>query len=189
MDSEGRDRSASDPRPSRREHAASGWRAIGRVRIALPTESLITLAGDPAIRVRLQAALALGDRCRQEPAALAALASIAARDADDPWMRLAILSGLAESALAFIPLCDKIPSASGRAQLLAQAAAIVGVRRRAIELPSLLGMVASRLDQGQTKRGPGVPIDALSILSGLAEGLERSGPPLHAIIAATAAGT
>ena len=46
-------------------------------------------------------------------------------------MRLAILSGLAESSLAFIPLCDRIPSASGRAQLLSQAAAIVGVRRRA----------------------------------------------------------
>ena len=105
------------------------------------------------------------------------------KDADDPWMRLAILSGLAESALAFIPLCDRIPSASGRAQLLAQAAAIVGVRRRATELSALLGMIASRLDQGQTKSGPGVSIDALTMLAGLAEGLERSGPPLHAVIA------
>ena len=75
----------------------------------LPTASLVALADDPAIRVRLQAALALGDRCRDEPAALDALGRIAAKDADDPWMRLAILSGLAESSLAFIPLCDRDP--------------------------------------------------------------------------------
>ena len=72
----------------------------------LSTSTLIKLADDPAIRVRLHAALALGDRCRNEPAALEALGKIAAKDADDPWMRLAILSGLAESSLAFIPLCD-----------------------------------------------------------------------------------
>ena len=98
------------------------------------TATLVTLADDPAIRVRLQAALALGDRCRDEPAALDALGRIAARDADDPWMRLAILSGLAESALAFIPLCDRFPRA-GRAQLLAQAAAIVGFAARDANWP------------------------------------------------------
>ena len=67
----------------------------------LSTSTLIKLADDPAIRVRLHAALALGNRCRNEPAALEALGKIAAKDADDPWMRLAILSGLAESSLAF----------------------------------------------------------------------------------------
>ena len=71
----------------------------------ISTARLVTLADDPAIRVRLQAALALGDRCRDEPAALDALGKIAAKDADDPWMRLAILSGLAESSLAFICRC------------------------------------------------------------------------------------
>ena len=70
--------------------------------------------------------MALGNRCRDEPAALDALGKIAARDADDPWMRLAILSGLAESSLAFLPLCDRIPSASGRAHLLLQVAADFG---------------------------------------------------------------
>ena len=138
-----------DPHPGLREHAlrvASAIESQQHSRL-LPTTSLVARAEDPAIRVRLQAALALGDRCREEPAALDALGKIAVRDADDPWMRLAILSGLAESSLSFIPLCDPIPSATGRAQLLSQAAAIVGVRRRVPELASLLGMIASRVDR------------------------------------------
>ena len=100
-------------------------------------------------------------------------------------MRLAILSGLADSSLSFIPLCDQIPSATGRAQLLSQASAIVGVRRRVPELASLLGMIASRVERfRRAVSDPGRSIDALTMLAGLAEGLERSGPPLHALIAA-----
>ena len=168
-----------DPHPGLREHAlrvASAIESQQRIR-PLPKMTLVAQAEDPAIRVRMQAALALGDRCREEPEALDALGRIAAKDAADPWMRLAILSGLADSSLSFIPLCDAIPSESGRAQLVTQAAAIVGVRRRAPELVSLLGMVASRVDRG----GP-ASLDALTMLAGLAEGLERSGPPLHAVI-------
>ncbi len=97
-------RMTQDPHPGLREHAL---RVGDTGRSSFPTEWLVRLADDPAIRVRLQAALALGDRCHHDPAALAALARIAARDAADPWMRLAILSGLAESARAFIPLCDR----------------------------------------------------------------------------------
>jgi putative membrane-bound dehydrogenase-like protein len=175
-----------DPHPGLREHAlrvASAIESHQHNRL-LTTTRLATLADDPAIRVRLQAALALGDRCREEPAALEALGKIAVRDATDPWMQLAILSGLAESSLSFIPLCDPIPSAAGRAQLLARAAEIVGVRRRSPELASLVGMIASRVDRGGPERsGPGRSIDALTMLAGLAEGLERSGPPLHALIA------
>ena len=113
----------------------------------LSTSTLIKLADDPAIRVRLQAALALGNRCRNEPAALQALGRIAAKDADDPWMRLAILSGLAESSLAFIPCCDGIPSATGREEMQSQAAAIVGVRRRMPELTALLEMIGVEVEK------------------------------------------
>ena len=132
-------------------------------------------AKDPAIRVRLQAALALGDRCRKEPAALEALGRIAAKDAGDPWMRLAILSGLAESALAFIPLCDKIAASEGRSDLLSQCAAIVGARNRAPELATLIGTIADR-SRGETK-------DAMTLLAGLADGLERAGRPLNTLVA------
>jgi putative heme-binding domain-containing protein len=149
----------------------------------IPTECLIKLADDPAIRVRLQTALALGNRCRAEPAALAALAKIAAKDADDPWMRLAIMSGLSDSSLAFLPLCEKIPSASGRAQLQFQSASVLGVRRRTDEVSLLLNIIESHAvgDHASTTTGL---IDAVTILAGLARGLERSGEPLHRLVSA-----
>jgi len=174
-------RLARDPHPGLREHAlrvASDRDRRERAHL-LPTESLIALADDPAVRARFQACLALGDRCREDPAALKALGRIAARDANDRWMRLAILSGLAESALAFIPLCEPIASSEGRTELLAQAAAIVGVRRRAPELAGLLGMIVAGADRPRRDGSPG----ALTLLAGLADGLERSGPPLDAWIA------
>jgi putative membrane-bound dehydrogenase-like protein len=178
---------AGDPHPGLREHAlrvAAGIEAREHKRL-LPTSILIKLAQDPAIRVRLQAALLLGNRCGGERTALEALADIAARDAFDPWMRLAILSGLAESAVSFIPLCERISSVAGRSALLEQAAEIVGVRRRESELATVLGLVASGFDR------PGVEpsdrtgsLDGLALLAGVAAGLERSGPSLSTLISA-----
>ncbi len=169
--------------PALREHALRVAATL-EARAAnqpIATAKLNKLAEDSSARVRLHAAIALGERCVAEPGALDALAKIAVKDADDPFIRLAILSGLREKRLAFIPLCDRIPSGSGRDQLLAQAAAIVGVRRRPAELSALLGQVASSVGHGSAGPGADISIDALTLLSGLAEGLERSGPPLHAI--------
>ena len=149
-------RVAVDPHPALREHGlrvAADLESRSRKRL-FPTSTLIKLAEDPAIRVRLHAAIALGNRCREEPAALEALGRIAAKDADDPWMRLAILSGLAESSLAFIPLCDAIPSALWPQELQSQAAAIVGVRRRTPELTALLELIGVAM--AKTQRPPGV---------------------------------
>ena len=103
---------ASDPHPGLREHVLRVAAILEHMfhKHLLATPVLIELAEDPAIRVRLHAAIALGDRCREEPAALDGLGKIASRDANDPWMRLAILSGLADSALAFLPICNTIPS-------------------------------------------------------------------------------
>ncbi len=172
---------AVDSHPGLREHALRVLNDpdIGWMFRLVPMERLIGLAEDSAIRVRLQAALALGVRCDREPTALAALGRIAARDASDPWMRLAILSGLGESSLAFIPLCLPMKPSDGRTQLLTQAAAIVGVRRRTLELATLLGMIADRAERGDADRS----LDAMVLLSGMADGLERSGPPLHALTA------
>jgi putative membrane-bound dehydrogenase-like protein len=177
-------RVAGDEHPALREHAL---RVASALEPSLPkrlisTASAIKLAHDPAMRVRLQAAILLGSRCRDEPASLDAMATIAAQDADDPWMRLAILSGLAESSLAFIPLCERVPPGSGRAQLLSQAAAIVGVRRRTPELATLLAMIAAGLARAGTRAAPSASIGFLTMLAGLAEGMERSGPPLRDII-------
>jgi putative membrane-bound dehydrogenase-like protein len=180
-------RMTGDPHPGLREHAlrvALVVESRRRERV-LPDERLAAMADDPAVRVRLQAALVLGDRCRDHPASLAAMGRIAARDADNSWMRLAIESGLAETALAFIPMCDRIGSQDGRAHLLSQAAAIVGVRRQARELAALLGVITARLDAPGRKRSSAGGIhEALTLLAGLAEGLERSGPGLHSLFAA-----
>ena len=64
-----------------------------------------------------------------------------------PVDALAILSGLAESSLAFLPLCKAIPAPLGRSELQSQAAAIVGVRRRMPELAALLAL--RRHDMGR----------------------------------------
>jgi putative membrane-bound dehydrogenase-like protein len=176
-----------DPHPGLREHAlrvASAIDSHQHIRL-IPTTTLAGRAEDPAIRVRLQAALALGDRCRDEPEAMHALALIRDRDAADPWMRLAILSGLADSAVSFILSFHGSPSAAGQAQLLSQTAAIIGVRRRSIELAILLRMIVALVDRREPAlAGLDLSTDALNMLAGLAEGLERSGPPLSAVIAA-----
>jgi putative heme-binding domain-containing protein len=162
--------------PLLREHALRAAAAIQRHRFGeiLRTDVLVRLADDPAIRVRLQAALALGDRCRKEPAALEALGRIAVRDSSDPWMRLAILSGLGESALAFITLCDRIKPFEGRSDLLSQCAAIVGARGDLVDLAGLFSAIA---DQRRTDT-----TEALVLLAGVAEGLERAGKSLHALL-------
>jgi putative membrane-bound dehydrogenase-like protein len=175
---------ASDPHPALREHAlrvVAMLESTASIRL-VPTPILVKLAGDRAIRVRLHAAIALGDRCRTEPTALRAMGETAAKDADDPWMRLAILSGLAESSLAFIPLCDRINSATGRAQLLSKASAIVGVRRSMPEIGALLEMIIGRADNQKHTSNRNQSIDALIMLAGLAEGLERSGTGLHDLV-------
>ncbi len=170
-----------DQNPLLREHALRVAAEVqpGRIGVLIPTEALIPLADDPAIRVRLLVAIMLGDRCLASPEALRALARIAARDADDPWMRLAILSGLSETALNFISLCQPIPPSPGKSELLSQSAAIVGARARTPELAALVGTIA---DNARDRGG-----DALTLLAGLADGLDRSSSPLRAIVAAPSA--
>jgi putative membrane-bound dehydrogenase-like protein len=171
---EGIARLATDPDPGLREQAIRA--DMHKHTFGLPTDDLIRLANDGAIRVRFQATLALGELCRKQPAALEALGRIAARDASDPWMRLAILSGLAETALKFIPLCGQIAPSEGRSELLWQCAAIVGARNQMPELTSLIGTIADR-SRGERS-------DAMALLAGLADGLERAGKPLHGMVAA-----
>ena len=84
-----------DPHPDVREGAV---RLAGR----LPGLSgdLLALADDREIRVRFQVAIALGDL--DDGRVPGALARIAARDVGDPWVRLAVLSGLRETAWPFL---------------------------------------------------------------------------------------
>ncbi len=165
-----------DPQPALRENALRVAVEVqpGRIGRLVATEDIVRLAEDDAIRVRLQAALALGGLGAREPDALKALIRLAARDAGDPWMRLAILSGLADSALEFIDLYSPMPPSPGRRR-----APLPGRRdhRRAarpLELGSIIGTIGSQARHHQA--------DALTLLAGLADGLDRSGKPLHAMV-------
>ena len=71
----------------------------------------------------------------------------------------------------FIPLCDRIAPSEGRSELLSQAAAIVGVRRR-------FGRAgrAARHDRRIAVHRRDRTVDRrMTLLAGLADGLERSG--------------
>ncbi len=81
----------------------------------LATESallpqLLRLAGDPDERVRLRAALALGETAN--PRALDGLASIARRDGGQSWTRAAVLSSVGERADAFLRIFAAAPPSS-----------------------------------------------------------------------------
>ncbi|HEX8201962.1 MAG TPA: HEAT repeat domain-containing protein, partial [Isosphaeraceae bacterium] len=158
-----------DREPRVREQAAR----LTEGREAAVAGALLALADDPDARVRLRCAIALGALDR--PEALAALARIAARDADEEWTRQAILSGLGATAWPFVRvlledegrwLAAPTPS---QARFLAQAAAVVGAREPDADRLELLGRIG---------RGPGGVRGRLALLVGLADGLTRAGRPL-----------
>ena len=163
-------RSLHDPDAEVRRAAARPAR--GRAGTA---RDLIALADDPSIRVRFQAAIALGDLPGGE--ATRSLARIAARDVGDPWVRLAALTGLRETAWPFLQcLLEDHPDwlaspPDGAGRLLGQAASILGVRGRPEEVSRLLG----RIEPGSPSAGD---FGRIALLWGLADGWSRPGGPL-----------
>jgi putative membrane-bound dehydrogenase-like protein len=160
-------RALDDEHPGVREAAAR--LAIGR---SVLVSKLTALADDPAMRVRFAVAIALGE-IPGEPATLA-LAKIAVRDFNDEWMRLAVLSGLRETAWPFLKylllaqqewLSNPPPSA---ALLLTQTASILGGRHRPDEVEAL---AASLIPNSQREPDHG----RLALLEGLTGGLLRAG--------------
>ena len=64
-------------------------------------EKALALAGDADPMVRFQLGLSLGE-VKDDPRALAALASIAVQDAENPWTRTAVLSSTSGQGLALL---------------------------------------------------------------------------------------
>ncbi len=157
--------------PDAEVRRAAARLAVGRSGTA---RDLIALADDPSIRVRFRAAIALGDLPDGE--STRALARIAARDAGDPWVRLAALSGLRETAWPFLRCVledhpDWLASPpDGAGRLLGQAASILGARGRPEEVSGLLG----RLEPGSPRAGD---LGRIALLWGLADGYSRAGRP------------
>lgn len=145
-----------------RENAAK----LAAGRIATAPELLPGLAArieDEDVRVRLQAALALGETADER--ALAPLAALARRDGGQEWMRAAILSSVGERADAFLRLFISAPasSAAARAAVLQDLARMFGAGQPPARCFDLIMAIAA----------PGTAIGAqVSALSGLAAGLK-----------------
>lgn len=141
-----------------------------------PLEAVVLgLADDPDPRVRFRCAIALGGVETAE--ALGALSRIAHRDADDPWVRLAVLSGLNNQEGRFLSMWiaddpDRLDRPTpGQARLLEQLAETLGVSRSESDVETALDAITASVDdRGLSGR--------LALLSGLANGLARSGAPL-----------
>ncbi|MGC8644349.1 MAG: c-type cytochrome, partial [Isosphaeraceae bacterium] len=184
LDAAALEQAARDAHPGVRENALRASAQIAAPASRLPLRTVLKLAGDFSIRVRLQAALAVGRYLKESPSAVHALVSLAMRDADDSWMRLAIQSDLAETALPFlkewIETYPRVLDAATHDQLsfLSEVAAIVGVRRRDQDLRSLLELVMRKSEGGRdpSRRALG----RLTLLAGLGAGMDRSGSALHA---------
>ncbi len=119
------------------------------VLLAKDLPALLPLVDDPAPRVRFLLATALG--AFADARATEALARLAARDGADPWARAALLS-----------------SATGRAVPLLRGA--TGETSRA-----LASMIGARADPAELAAALDLAKERPAALSGLAEGLRRSG--------------
>lgn len=126
------------------------------------------LADDPHPRVRVQAALTLGQS--RSPAAAAALAELAAASDGDTWLQAAILSSAAETAAdLLVEVLRRAESGTSVPSLLRPLVSIVGARHRNDEISRALAAI-------ETTKGPSAAGRQSASLSGLAEGLNRGKP-------------
>ena len=99
---------------------------------------LTAAADDAHPRVRLATALALGDS--RETWTLAPLASIAVRDAGDPWTRLAVQSSLSGRERELFLVLSRRGDEAGVRSWLIEIAGILGARGRADEIKTALDL-------------------------------------------------
>jgi len=129
------------------------------------TAKVVAMIDDPDPGVRLQLAFTLGES--KDPRAVEALAQMAARYGDDPWMQAAVLSSVADSADQLLVAILGRSGESDKGRLLAHPlASIVGARHNDEEIGNLLARVAKVEDDalGATR---------VACLEGLIEGLKR----------------
>lgn len=140
------------------------------------------MAEDGAIRVRFQVAFSLGTLPDRDGATRAALAAIARRDAADPWLRTAVLSGDPQGAIELLEALwndDRFVADIATAPLLREASACVGALHPSAQVERLLGLVARR---HECQLGDNLSDRWLQseLLIGLGEGLQRAGRRLTA---------
>ena len=130
-------------------------------------EALFKLVSDSDTGVRFQLAFTLGEIT--EMRAVDALATIAKRDAADPWTRTAVLSSAANTSdeLLVRLLADaKFTAGPATAEMIRQLAQIVGIRRQDAEI--------QRAFEAARKAGA-----VLDVALGVGAGLKRAGLSLR----------
>lgn len=152
-----------DPSPRVREHA---------VRLAEPriAESdalrhrVLELSRDDDARVRFQVAFSLGEV--DSKAATGALAEIARRDTDSPWVRAAVLSSVSGSADRLLGELLADPRFASRVEVfpwLNESAGIVGAENQPAQVTRVIEMAA------------GAPLETqLAVVAGLSQGQRRA---------------
>jgi putative membrane-bound dehydrogenase-like protein len=126
-------------------------------------KKLSACASDPVVGVRYQLAFTLGEI--RNPERLDVLARLARRDADEPMMRAAILSSLAEGAGQVFSLLATEPGAPGRPEILRELAAVVGAANRPVDVARVREVLIWKRD----------PLLAFPLARGLGDGLRRAG--------------
>ena len=168
-----------DPEPRGQAECDQGRRPP-REHLARVAEAVLRLADDADARVRLQVAILLGDW--HDPRAGRALARLARRDGDDPWMRAAVLSsatphvatlvtelfreGEAEPSPGLVePLVKMAGNLPDRAAIESLARSIAtparpGGRFAPWQFSGLAGWLSSRRTSGErtAREGPGSPV-------------------------------
>jgi putative membrane-bound dehydrogenase-like protein len=163
-----------DPKAEVREHAIRlSEPALGKSAPLL--EPVLVLAEDEHIRVRGQVALSIGGLADRR--VIPALAAIARRDPNDPWIRAAVLTALPEHAASFVDTLAHgekapLPTLEGLATMVGTAGSDDDVRR-------VLHAI-----------GPANPSETLlvkqnrrAIVIGLSEGLGRKRRDLAGVVA------
>jgi putative membrane-bound dehydrogenase-like protein len=165
-------RALADPHPRVREHAIILAETVAPASAPVRAK-LYELTDEADARVRYQLAFSLGE-LPSAPPRNAALAKLARRDGGDKWVRVAILSSLAEGAdavLADLAADAKCRAAAGGRELLGQLARQIGLRARQSEVAAVLQSL-ERLPAGEKAL-------ISDLVRSLGDGLARSGSPLH----------
>jgi len=127
-------------------------------------EAALALANDPVADVRFQAAFSLGEL--DDPRAGEALATIARRDAGNPWIQTAVLSSASVSAPKILAkLLADARAGKPDAALLARMAVLVGA---GVSEKETVIALAAAVD------GEGSQAWRLAVLEGIGQGLRQS---------------
>lgn len=162
-----------DQHPAVREHAVrvAERHAKSHPRVA---KEIVALASDDNPRVRYQVAFTLGE-LTDRTAAVKALATIAARDADDAHIRTAVLSS--------------VPTEAGELLAALSTKEVFQGDRGTGLLDHVVGVIAARGNEAEVDRAIAfvvsdhVPMDSkLTIVISLADGLSRGGDAFREII-------